>query len=149
MLAMPSLIATCAVASAQVDAHTIDAYTIEGDSIEERLGGEGGDPARGATLMANRQKSLCVLCHSGPFTEPHLQGTLAPSLAGVGGRLSAGQIRLRIVDMKALDPDTTMPAYYRTDADDARRVASAWRGKPILAAGEIEDLVAYLVTLKD
>lgn len=144
MLAIALLIASCAVGSAQVGS-----YTIDGDTIEQPLGGQIGDPARGATLMASRQKSLCVLCHSGPFAESHLQGTLAPSLAGVGGRLSAGQIRLRIVDMKALNPETTMPAYYRTDTDDAHRVASAWRGKPILTPSEIEDIVAYLVTLKD
>lgn len=99
--------------------------------------------------MQQRQKSLCVLCHSGPFADPHLQGTIAPSLAGVGVRLTAGQLRLRIVDMKRLNPQSIMPTYYGTlpNGRDAR-VAAAWRGKPILTAEEIEDLVAYLQTLR-
>jgi sulfur-oxidizing protein SoxX len=123
------------------------AYKIEGDAIVLPLGGVPGNAAKGEKLMGERQRSLCVLCHSGPFPNPHLQGTLAPSLGGVGGRLSEGQIRLRIVDMKHLNPESIMPTYYNPAAGE--RVASAWRGKPMLEAGEIEDLVAYLVTLKD
>jgi len=98
--------------------------------------------------MQQRQKSLCVLCHAGPFPDPHLQGTLAPDLRGVGSRLSAGQLRLRIVDMKRLNPQTIMPSYHLVVADDRARVAAQWRDKPILSAAEIEDLVAYLQTLK-
>lgn len=99
--------------------------------------------------MQQRQKSLCVLCHAGPFSEPHLQGNLAPDLKGVGGRLSAGQLRLRIVDMKRLNPDSIMPTYYAAVPNSAdSRVAADWRDKPILNADEIEDLVAYLRTLQ-
>lgn len=124
-------------------------YLIAGDAIVQPLNGRGGDPARGAVLMADRHRSLCLLCHAGPFPDPHLHGTLAPSLAGIGDRLTEGQLRLRIVDMKALDPDSIMPAYFPSGgADDERRIAPAWRGKPVLEAGEIEDLVAYLATLK-
>ncbi|OYZ97321.1 MAG: sulfur oxidation c-type cytochrome SoxX [Rhizobiales bacterium 17-65-6] len=122
-------------------------YAVAGDAIERPLAGQAGDAARGAALMGDRLKSLCVLCHSGPFGPPQLQGTLAPDLAGIGGRLSPGQIRLRIADMKALHPESLMPAYYRIA--DAPRVAAAWRGKPLLTVGEIEDLVAYLSTLKE
>jgi sulfur-oxidizing protein SoxX len=122
-------------------------YKIEGDAIALPLGGVQGNAAKGERLMGERQRSLCVLCHSGPFPNPHLQGTLAPSLGGVGARLSEGQIRLRIVDMKQLNPESIMPAYYSLAAGE--RVATAWRGKPVLKAREIEDLVAYLVTLKD
>ncbi|MFG1423336.1 sulfur oxidation c-type cytochrome SoxX [Xanthobacter sp. VTT E-85238] len=122
-------------------------YAVAGDAIDRPLSGQAGDAGRGAALMGDRHKSLCVLCHSGPFGPPQLQGTLAPDLAGIGARLSPGQIRLRIVDMKALHPASIMPAYYRIA--DAPRVAEAWRGKPILNAGEIEDLVAYLSTLKE
>jgi sulfur-oxidizing protein SoxX len=126
----------------------VAAYEVVGDAIPLPLIGRAGDAAAGAALMGDRQRSLCVLCHSGPFAEPHLQGTLAPDLAGVGARLSEGQIRLRIVDMKRLSPETIMPAYLRV-ADDDRRVASAWRGRTVLEPEEIEDLVAYLATLKD
>lgn len=128
-------------------ADALAAYRIEGDAIAAPLAGKPGNAAAGAALMAERTRSLCVLCHSGPFPNPHLQGTLAPDLTGVGARLSAGQLRLRIVDMKQLNPQSIMPAYYSLVAGE--RVASAWRGRPVLGAGEIEDLVAYLVTLKD
>lgn len=128
-------------------ADALAGYRIDGDAIPAPLAGARGDAAAGASLMAERTRSLCVLCHSGPFPDPHLQGTLAPDLAGVGSRLSEGQIRLRIVDMKRLNPGSIMPAYYSVEAGE--RVAGAFRGKPVLEAGEIEDLVAYLVTLKD
>ncbi|MFC7398499.1 sulfur oxidation c-type cytochrome SoxX [Chelatococcus sp. GCM10030263] len=122
-------------------------YAVTGDAIRLSLTGRPGDAERGRSLVMDRHKSLCLLCHSGPFPEPHAQGTLAPSLAGVGGRLSEGQIRLRVVDMKRLDPDSIMPAYYRVDGGE--RVGEAWRGRPVLAADEIEDIVAFLVTLKE
>lgn len=124
-------------------------YTVTGDAIEKPLTGQVGDPARGAALIQQRHKSLCVLCHSGPFPEPHLQGTLAPDLTGVGERLSPGQLRLRIVDMKRLNPDSIMPTYYGVVANSKQsRVAAGWRDKPVLTAEEIEDLVAYLQTLR-
>jgi L-cysteine S-thiosulfotransferase len=89
---------------------------------------------------------LCLLCHNGPFPEERFQGDLAPDLTGVGARLSPGQIRLRIVDPGRVNPQTIMPAYFRTDG--LTRVAPAFRGKPVLTAEEIEHVVAFLVTLK-
>ena len=115
------------------------------DSIPASLTGAKGDPERGRAIVANRQVGLCLLCHSGPFPEERLQGDLAPDLRSAA-RLTEGQIRLRIVDPARVNPDTIMPAYYRTDG--LTRVAPAFRGKTILTAGEIEDVVAYLVTLK-
>lgn len=123
-------------------------YAVTGDAIMEPLVGSKGDPARGAALIADRQRSLCTLCHSGPFPDAHLHGTLAPDLTGVGTRLSEGQIRLRVADMKRLVANTIMPSYYRVTEEEGRRVASAWRGKPILTGADIEDIVAYLTTLK-
>lgn len=122
-------------------------HVVRGDSIDLPLTGRPGDPGRGAELVADRQRGLCLLCHTGPFPESQAQGTLAPDLRGVGARLSEGQLRLRIVDMKRLSPDTIMPAYYRVDGLD--RVAPRWRGKPVMTAQEIEDVVAYLATLKE
>ncbi|TIO10144.1 MAG: sulfur oxidation c-type cytochrome SoxX [Mesorhizobium sp.] len=123
-------------------------YAVTGDAIMEPLAGGKGDPARGAALISDRQRSLCTLCHSGPFPDAHLHGTLAPDLTGVGARLSEGQIRLRVVDMKRLAPNTIMPSYYRVAEEEGRRVATVWRSKPILAGADIEDIVAYLTTLK-
>lgn len=96
--------------------------------------------------MANRQVGLCLLCHSGPFPEERFQGNLAPDLSGVGARLSEGEIRLRIVDSTKLNPRSIMPAYYRTEG--LTRVAPAFRGKTVLTAEQIEDIVAYLSALK-
>jgi len=121
-------------------------FTIAGDAIPAPLAGLTGDARRGQAIVTNRQKGLCLLCHSGPFPSEHFQGDLAPDLTGVGSRLGAGQIRLRIVDMHRLDSDTIMPAYYRIDGHV--RVAPAFRDKPILEAQEIEDVVAFLGTLK-
>jgi len=123
-------------------------YRIVGDAIPAPLTGRPGDPARGAALIGERHQSLCVLCHAGPWPDPHLQGTLGPGLSGVGARLDAGQIRLRIVDPKHLDPATIMPAYYRLP-DPGQNVAEAFAGRTILSAAEIEDLVAHLASLKD
>lgn len=110
------------------------------------LTGAKGDPARGRAIVANRQVGLCLLCHRGPFAEERFQGNLAPDLTAVGARLSEGQIRLRIVDPAKVNPDTIMPAYFRTEG--LTRVAPAFRGKTVLTAEQIEDIVAFLITLK-
>lgn len=96
--------------------------------------------------MVDRQVGLCLLCHSGPFPEQRFMGDLAPDLRGVGARLSEGQIRLRMVDPSRANPATIMPAYLRTEG--LRRVAPAFRGRTVLSAQQIEDVVAFLVTLK-
>ena len=116
------------------------------DAIPSSLTGAAGDPAAGKKVVLDRHAGLCLLCHSGPFPEERFQGDLAPSLAGVGARLSAGQIRLRIVDASRVNPQTIMPAYFRTEG--LTRVAPSQRGKTVLSAQQIEDVVAFLVTLK-
>ena len=115
------------------------------DSIPASLTGAKGDPERGRAIVANRQVGLCLLCHSGPFPEERFQGDLAPDLSSAA-RLTEGQIRLRIVDPRRANPETIMPAYYRTEG--LTRVAPSFRGKTILTAEQIEDVVAYLVSLK-
>jgi sulfur-oxidizing protein SoxX len=117
------------------------------DAIPTSLTGRPGDAARGRAIVASRSTGLCLLCHSGPIAEERFQGDLAPSLAGAGSRWSEGQLRLRIVDGTRLNADTIMPAYYRTGG--LQRVARAFDGKTILSAEQVEDVVAYLVTLKD
>ena len=122
-------------------------YEVVDDAIGRSLTGAPGDPARGRAIVADRRVGLCLLCHAGPFPEERFQGDLAPDLGGVGDRLSEGQLRLRIVDSRRLDPATIMPAYYRVDG--LQRVGAAWQGRPILSAAEVEDVVAFLVTLRD
>ena len=122
-------------------------YTVVGDAIPKPLADKLGDAGRGRAIVANRSVGLCLLCHSGPIPEERFQGDLAPSLAGAGGRWSPAQLRLRIVDGSRLNPDTIMPPYYRTTG--LQRVAKPFEGKTILTAEQIEDVVAYLATLKD
>lgn len=123
------------------------AYKVVGDGAPEPLTSAPGDPARGRKIVVERQTGLCLLCHSGPFPEQRFQGDIGPDLTGVGERLSVAQLRLRIIDGTRLNPQTIMPSYYRVAG--LERVAPAWRGKPILDAQQIEDVVAFLTTLRD
>jgi L-cysteine S-thiosulfotransferase len=127
-------------------AQTLQNFVVVGDAIPASLTGASGDATRGRALVVERS-STCILCHNGPFPEQKFQGDLAPNLAGVGSRWSEGQLRLRLVDASRLNATTIMPSYYRVDGLD--RVGPAWRGKPILSAEQIEDIVAYLVTLRE
>jgi L-cysteine S-thiosulfotransferase len=132
------------LAAAAPDAGT---STIVGDAIPQSLTGTSGDPVRGRAIVASRQTGLCLLCHAAPIAEVKLQGNIGPDLKGVGARLSEGQLRLRVVDSRKVDPDSIMPSYYRFG--DLTRVATSFRDKPVLTPEQIEDVVAYLVTLRD
>jgi sulfur-oxidizing protein SoxX len=121
-------------------------YVVAGDAIPEPLTRQPGDPVRGKAIVASRQTGLCLLCHSAPLPEEKFQGTIGPDLTGVASRNTEGQLRLRIVDPRKFNPDTIMPAYYREDG--LTRVAPAFRGKTVLTAEQIEDVVAFLMTLK-
>jgi L-cysteine S-thiosulfotransferase len=121
-------------------------YTVAGDAILDSLTGAPGDATRGRKLIVERPNT-CILCHSGPFPEEKFQGDLAPHLSGTGSRWTVGQLRLRLVDASRINPGTIMPSYYRVDGLD--RVAQPFYGKPILSAEQIEDIVAYLATLRE
>jgi sulfur-oxidizing protein SoxX len=122
------------------------AYTIVGDGIPASLTGAPGDAGRGRALVLART-TTCILCHSGPFPETRFQGDLAPDLTGAGNRWSTSQLRLRLVDASRFNADTIMPSYYRNEG--LARVGHSFAGKPILSAAEIEDIVAFLATLRD
>src|SRR6266446_1902151 len=139
-----------AIASFANDARTeeeLRPYVVVGDAIPQSLTGARGDAERGRSIVVNRQVGLCLLCHNGPFPDEKFQGTLAPDLKGSGSRATEDQLRLRIVDASRLKADTIMPPYYRVDG--LTRVAPAFQGKPVLSAEQIEDVVAYLATLRD
>jgi sulfur-oxidizing protein SoxX len=121
-------------------------YAVVGDAIPQSLTNARGDAARGRALVLDRS-STCILCHSGPFPEQKFQGDLAPDLSGSGKRWSEGQLRLRLVDASRLNAETIMPSYYRIGG--LNRVGQAWQGKSILSAEQIEDILAYLVTLRE
>lgn len=135
-----------AMAPAQ-QAGGLQVFRVAGDAIPDSLTGVPGDPERGRAIVANRQTGLCLLCHTGPIPEERFQGNLAPDLAGTGARWTEGQLRLRLVDARRLTPQTLMPPYYQTDGLD--RVGAAWQGRPVLGAQQIEDVVAFLRTLRD
>ena len=141
------LLAMTLVACFPARAEPLQPYEIVGDAIPAPLTPTPGDTARGRAIVINRRVGLCLLCHSGPFPEEKLQGDLAPDLAGTGARWSVGQLRLRVVDARRLNPETIMPPYYHIDGLD--RVAPTFRDKPIFSAQQIEDVVAFLATLKD
>jgi sulfur-oxidizing protein SoxX len=122
-------------------------YVVVGDSIPASLTSAPGDASRGKAIVASRQTGLCLLCHSAPLPEEKFQGTIGPDLKGAGSRSGEGQLRLRIVDPRIFNPDTIMPAYYRRDGLEG--VAPAFRGKTVLTAEQIEDVVAFLMTLRD
>ena len=105
-----------------------------------------GDSARGRALVTNRQVGLCLLCHSGPFPEERFQGDLAPDLRGVGTRFSTAQLRERLVHPEKMNPRTIMPSYSKTEG--LNRVAPNFRDKPLMTDDQIEDVVAFLATLK-
>lgn len=122
-------------------------YVVVGDAIAASLTGAPGDPARGKAIVTSRQTGLCLLCHSAPLPEEKFQGTIGPDLKGVGSRYTAGRMRLRIVDYSRINPGTIMPAYYRLDG--LQRVAPAFDGKPVLTAEQIEDVIAFIMTLRE
>jgi sulfur-oxidizing protein SoxX len=121
---------------------------IAGDGIPSLLPGAAvGDAVRGRAIVANRQVGLCLLCHTGPIPEERFQGNLAPDLQGAGQRWSVAQLRLRVADASHFNPSTMMPSYYKTEG--LKRVAVNYQDKSILGAQQIEDVVAWLQTLKE
>ncbi|QWE17273.1 sulfur oxidation c-type cytochrome SoxX [Polynucleobacter sp. AP-Nino-20-G2] len=118
----------------------------DGDSIAEPLTVVPGDASKGRAIVGNRQVGLCLLCHSGPFPEERFQGNLAPDLGISVARLSAAQLRARLVDPSRFNASSIMPAYFKTEG--LNQVAPKFIGEPILSGQEIEDVVAFLVSMK-
>jgi sulfur-oxidizing protein SoxX len=142
-----AVIATAASYAATTDVHDANLipYSIVDGGIPAPLGGLRGDANAGRQIVQNRKLGNCLSCHSMPLAAPD-QGNVGPALAHVGSAFSVAQLRLRIVNPKEIDPQTIMPAYYRVDG--LRHVATAFLGKPILTAQQVEDVVAYLASLK-
>jgi sulfur-oxidizing protein SoxX len=127
----------------------INAANIEArDALAETLTGQAGDPARGKAVAGDARKGNCIICHAMPMPELSADafGNIGPSLAGIGSRLGVPQLRRRIVDPRILFADSVMPPYFATTG--LTRVQTAYVGKTILSAQDVEDLVAYLVSLR-
>ena len=145
-----SAVAVVVVAAAGIktaDAEGIAAYRVVGDAIPEPLGGLAGDAVRGRAVVRDRAVGNCLICHAAPEPDEKFMGNLAPDLSGVGNRLTPAQIRLRLVDQSRINAATIMPPYYRIEG--LVRVGGRWRGEPALTAQQVEDVVAYLGTLRD
>jgi L-cysteine S-thiosulfotransferase len=134
--------AACVAAAALAQAA---AFEVVGDAIPRALAAEPGDAARGRSIVVNRDQGGCTLCHEVPRETRF--GNVAPPLSGVGARFSVPQLRLRVADSNRVNPATPMPAYYRIQG--LVEVAAPYRGKTILSAQQVEDVVAYLATLKE
>ncbi len=124
----------------------IPAYRVVDGGIPIALTELPGDAARGRDIVTNRQVGMCQLCHQVPGSNDRFQGDIATALAGAGARWTVPQLRLRVVDSRRVNADSVMPAYFKTDA--LNRVGATWRDQPILNAQQVEDVVAWLVTLK-
>jgi sulfur-oxidizing protein SoxX len=122
-------------------------WVASNDAISEPLAGLTGDAGRGLKLVLDRRQGNCLACHKMPVEGELFQGNLGPPLEGVGSRLTPAQIRLRIVDQRQLNPGTVMPGYYR-DPAGLNRVAPGFEGKPYFTPQQVEDVVAYISTLK-
>ena len=141
-----TLAAGCVTATSAATVPQALPFRVVDDGIPVALTTQPGDAARGREIAANRQVGLCVLCHQLPMAADRFQGDIATSLAGAGARWTAPQLRLRIVDSRRVNADSVMPAYFKVDA--LHRVGATWRDQPILNAQQIEDVVAWLVSLK-
>lgn len=140
------LLATAAVSGVAV-ADDVIRYRVVDGAIMEPLTAEPGNPGRGRTIVRDMGRVTCLICHAMPIAEEPDHGGVGPPLSGVGARLSPGDIRLRIVDPKVLNPQSIMPSYYRIDG--LNRVGAAYRGRTIYSPQEVEDVVAYLASLRE
>jgi L-cysteine S-thiosulfotransferase len=138
---------TASTSQAQAGAAALVKFEVKDGAIPASLTGKPGDPAAGKKVVAGRQLGNCLACHqiTALKTEPY-HGNTGPSLDGVAGRMSEGELRLRIVDSTKANAETMMPAFYRTEGFN--RVLPRFQGKPILTAEQVEDVVAFLATLK-
>jgi len=122
-------------------------YTVEEHAINASLTGKAGDAANGRKVSINRKKGNCLACHViSDIKEQPFHGNIGPSLDGVASRYKEGELRLRMVDSKQFNEDTIMPAFYKVEG--LHRLRKQFKGKPVLSAQEVEDVVAYLLTLK-
>jgi L-cysteine S-thiosulfotransferase len=129
-----------------VAGQSLERFDVAGDAIAAPLGNLTGNADRGRAIVLDRTSGNCLICHKVPVASEPFQGELGPDLGGIGARRTTGQIRLRLVDQSRLDPQTLMPPLYRVD--NLTRVAEQFRDKPVLDAQQIEDVVAWLSTLK-
>ena len=145
--AMGVAVSTAFGLSAMAGTPTLVNYKIIGESsIPKSLTGKPGNSKKGRKLAVHRKKGNCLACHKMPIPEQQFHGEIGPDLAGVGSRYSAGELRLLIVNPKVVNEDTIMPAFYKNTGFNA--VLKKFKGKTVISAQDVEDIIAYLLTLK-
>jgi L-cysteine S-thiosulfotransferase len=117
-------------------------------AIPKPLTGKSGDPKEGEKVVVERRLGNCLSCHEiDALRREEFHGDVGPSLDGVAGRWDTGMLRMIVVNAKKVfGEETVMPAFYRVDG--LNRVRPEFLGKPILTAQQVEDVVAFLATLK-
>ncbi|WP_404383460.1 sulfur oxidation c-type cytochrome SoxX [Caenispirillum salinarum] len=150
--AISAMVATAAVAGLALAAPAqaadlVDYKVVDDWTIPESLTGQPGDPVNGKVVAVDRKLGNCLSCHKMPVPEEQFHGETGPSLWGVGNRYEPEHLRLRLVDSKVINPETMMPAFYRVEG--LHMVKDSFEGEPILTAQQVEDVVAYLVTLTE
>lgn len=124
-----------------------ESVSAEDPPLPSSLTGYPGNAERGLALMRDSSLPSCVICHRISSLPDRDQGELGPPLDGVANRYDAEQLRQRIIDARVVVPDTIMPPYYSTEG--LSRVGEEWAGQTIYSAEDVEDIVAYLLTLRD
>lgn len=148
LLAAAVVVATGTSGAMASDAVGPTAVAFEDGAVTASLTGQAGDPAEGAKVFMNRKLGNCLACHiNADMEEQPFHGEVGPALDGVADRWSEAELRGIVSNSKEMFPDTIMPAFYR-DAG-FNRTLEKFDGKTILSAQQVEDVVAYLLTLKE
>ena len=122
-------------------------WEVDNYAIEQPLCGLKGDAQRGKTIVTDSYKGNCLACHQLPIPGIEAYGTIGPPLQGLASRMTEAQIRLRVVDTRNINPMSIMPGFYR-DPRLINRPGKRYRGRTFLTAQQVEDVIAYMVTLK-
>ncbi|MCH9807523.1 MAG: sulfur oxidation c-type cytochrome SoxX [Alphaproteobacteria bacterium] len=124
-----------------------DVKIIDGE-VKTSLTGQPGSAVKGAEWFKNRKLGNCLACHANPkMTDEQFHGEVGPSLEGVADRWNEAQMRAIVVNAKEIfGEQSMMPAFYRTTG--YTRPLKKFAGKSILSAQQVEDIIAYLQTLK-
>ena len=122
-------------------------WEVKDYAIEKPLCGLAGDAKRGKAIASDGSRGNCLACHQLPIDDIEAYGTIGPPLDGIASRLTEGYIRLRVVDTRQVNPMSIMPGFYR-DPGLIHRPGKPYVGRTFLTAQQVEDVIAYLVTLK-
>lgn len=130
-------------------------------AIERPLTKRRGEAVQGLRIVVDPERGNCIACHrvAAILAKLDIQkpssrekygnhGTLGPRLDGIAERYSEGELRAILVNPQVAfpDADTIMPSYYTVG--NFNHPLPDCRDRAILSANEIENVLAYLATLK-